>query len=50
MMNKKSIYQCPVCYAETESKAGRRIICSRCKVEMEEVFHGVVTKGKHGKD
>lgn len=48
-MTKKSIYQCPVCYAEVESKPGRRVVCSKDKVEMEEVFHGVITKGKHGK-
>lgn len=45
MMSKKSIYQCPVCGAEVQGRPAKRMVCGKCKVQMEEVFQGVVTKG-----
>jgi len=43
--NKKSIYQCPVDKTHTvKREAGRKVICSECHVEMQEVNPGVITK------
>ena len=44
MKEKKSVYKCPVCGEELGAEAGGKQVCSYCRVRMQEVSKGIITK------
>ena len=44
MLKNKSIYKCSMCDNEVKAAPARKIVCSRCKVDMKEIERGIIRK------